>query len=357
MSQANGEQASTLPREACVHQDNGEQGCSDWASNGGGTVVHQEVVHRPGAPEAIHQICRPQQKQTVAWQETTTWLACPQSNLPICIRDEPDIDGPRTEGFLVPGEAFRVCQERPGRDSVLYLELADGRGWAFDRKLDGRVMCVRLSDVDLRLQSWNVTEKYVLDSSATESQAPQPRAYIFDHIRLKATHPQDYIVDNSILKADSPGLGYFFSKNLDDPAGMFMYKSWGTTVTGVDEGDGWLQVGDRYLPLTFNGIRVLTPKALQKLNKLEVDCQDERPVQDHDTLKEEAALPCGGLCCRPVARRGATAQEGCEPYPMVLDGAVPVPSTNGTATGSTHGSQTMPLTDGRTSRLLSRTPL
>mmetsp|Transcript_88190 Transcript_88190/g.175130 ORF Transcript_88190/g.175130 Transcript_88190/m.175130 type:complete len:355 (+) Transcript_88190:107-1171(+) len=354
MSQGTGKQESTSPREVCMHQGNGEQGCSDWASNGGGTVVHQEGAQSPGVPDTIHHICRPKQKvKTVAWQETTTWLACPQSNLPICIRDEPDINGPRTEGFLVPGEAFCVCEERPGKDDVLYLELADGRGWAFDRKLDGRVMCVRL-------QSWGVNGNYALDSPTTEQQAPHPRNYIVDDIRLKATHPRDYIVDNSILKADSPGLGYFFSKNLDDPAGMFMYKSWGTTVTGVDEGDGWLQVGDRYLPLTFNGIRVLTPKARQ-LHKLEVDAEEERPVQDQGALKDEGTLPCDGFCCRPVEQQEAIVQEGCEPRTLVLDGAMPVPSAGAmpvpSAGGNASGSQTMLLSDGRTSRLLSRTPL
>eukprot|EP00411_Alexandrium_monilatum_P126434 CAMPEP_0175633674 /NCGR_PEP_ID=MMETSP0097-20121207/773_1 /TAXON_ID=311494 /ORGANISM="Alexandrium monilatum, Strain CCMP3105" /LENGTH=317 /DNA_ID=CAMNT_0016939239 /DNA_START=95 /DNA_END=1048 /DNA_ORIENTATION=+ len=36
--------------------------------------------------------------------------------------------------------------------------------------------------------------------------------------------------------------------------------TWGTCVLGVDEGDGWLRVGTKYLPMECSGKCVLTPK-------------------------------------------------------------------------------------------------
>merc|ERR1719394_1318226 len=50
------------------------------------------------------------------------------------IRKEPRMDCPRVRQKLEPGELFCVSEERRGPDGVLYLELADGRGWAFDKK-------------------------------------------------------------------------------------------------------------------------------------------------------------------------------------------------------------------------------
>merc|ERR1712224_930850 len=67
------------------------------------------------------------------------WQYLPVNNLPLDIRCEPDIRGPRTGIDLQPKEIFAVSQKVPSGD-VTYLKMADGRGWVFDRTEKG-VMC------------------------------------------------------------------------------------------------------------------------------------------------------------------------------------------------------------------------
>uniref|UniRef100_A0A7S4R1R5 Ubiquitin-like domain-containing protein n=1 Tax=Alexandrium monilatum TaxID=311494 RepID=A0A7S4R1R5_9DINO len=68
---------------------------------------------------------------------------------------------------------------------------------------------------------------------------------------LRATHSQ--------RSEASPGLGFRCSKDLEDRAGDGAVAAWGATVIGADEGDGWLKVGSRYLPMVLQGIQVLAP--------------------------------------------------------------------------------------------------
>ena len=70
-----------------------------------------------------------------------------------------------------------------------------------------------------------------------------------------------FLVDNSELKAKSKGLAYRSSKDLLDRdvnskrnVAMKNFEPWGSIVHGIDSGDGWIQVGHRYLPAMFNGV-------------------------------------------------------------------------------------------------------
>jgi len=73
--------------------------------------------------------------------------------------------------------------------------------------------------------------------------------------------PKDYMVDNRQLKAKTSGLSYCCSKQPGD-AVAGATALWGTTVSGIDEGDGWLAVTrrgcDRFLPFTLGGVPVLS---------------------------------------------------------------------------------------------------
>jgi len=69
--------------------------------------------------------------------------------------------------------------------------------------------------------------------------------------------PMQFLVDNSMLMANALGLGYRNSKTLDDVSSNGDIAQWGSRVHGVDLGDGWLQVGNRFLPMTVNGKTVL----------------------------------------------------------------------------------------------------
>mmetsp|Transcript_72306 Transcript_72306/g.182335 ORF Transcript_72306/g.182335 Transcript_72306/m.182335 type:complete len:476 (+) Transcript_72306:72-1499(+) len=61
----------------------------------------------------------------------------------IDVRAQPKIDGPRVKKRLESGDIFCVSEERPGAEGVTFLQLADGRGWLFDRKPGVGVMCKR----------------------------------------------------------------------------------------------------------------------------------------------------------------------------------------------------------------------
>lgn len=52
----------------------------------------------------------------------------------LAIRSSPGVDAPTTGGSLGSGEVFAVKEESPGANGVLFLRLADGRGWVFDRR-------------------------------------------------------------------------------------------------------------------------------------------------------------------------------------------------------------------------------
>lgn len=71
------------------------------------------------------------------------WIYAPADGKPISVRVAPDIDAPRTDFLVEAGAAFEAADERPGERGVLYLRLADGRGWLFDRKPGVGVLCVR----------------------------------------------------------------------------------------------------------------------------------------------------------------------------------------------------------------------
>jgi len=72
---------------------------------------------------------------------------------------------------------------------------------------------------------------------------------------------EQYIADNDQLQAQSAGLAYRASKNLEDLLKPDQALLWGTLVTGMDEGDGWLRVGQdeevMFLPMGLQGIKVL----------------------------------------------------------------------------------------------------
>jgi len=74
---------------------------------------------------------------------TTAWRFDAGDGLHMDVRSQPDIEASRTGMYLLPGEEFQVSQELKGRGGVLYLRLADGRGWVFESKPGVGAMCFR----------------------------------------------------------------------------------------------------------------------------------------------------------------------------------------------------------------------
>eukprot|EP00929_Paragymnodinium_shiwhaense_P111435 TRINITY_DN7948_c0_g1_i3.p1 TRINITY_DN7948_c0_g1~~TRINITY_DN7948_c0_g1_i3.p1 ORF type:complete len:703 (+),score=76.57 TRINITY_DN7948_c0_g1_i3:1133-3241(+) len=73
------------------------------------------------------------------------WVYRPADGLPIAVRSQPWIDSARTGRRIAAGETFRVTETLPGQDNVLYLRLAGGDGWLFDRKPGVGIMCVQIA--------------------------------------------------------------------------------------------------------------------------------------------------------------------------------------------------------------------
>jgi len=72
------------------------------------------------------------------------WRYNPRDDLPIFIREGPDVNAPRKQEAIYPGDTFYVSEERRGQDGILYLALADGHGWLFDSKPGVGKLCERL---------------------------------------------------------------------------------------------------------------------------------------------------------------------------------------------------------------------
>lgn len=76
--------------------------------------------------------------------------------------------------------------------------------------------------------------------------------------------PVQYFVDNSNMHHRGPGVMYRLSKNVSHIAGKDHYAAWGSTVSGVSAGDGWVKVGERYLPTMVHGVLVLVKKDVRR---------------------------------------------------------------------------------------------
>jgi len=91
--------------------------------------------------------------------------------------------------------------------------------------------------------------------------APDPAAAAADELVFAARSMKarrfSYVVDNSKLQSESKVLSYSFTKSLWDKVPAEYGAPWGCTVQGVEDGDGWLRVGHRYLPMELDGMPVL----------------------------------------------------------------------------------------------------
>eukprot|EP00929_Paragymnodinium_shiwhaense_P056627 TRINITY_DN28343_c0_g1_i1.p1 TRINITY_DN28343_c0_g1~~TRINITY_DN28343_c0_g1_i1.p1 ORF type:complete len:592 (-),score=164.84 TRINITY_DN28343_c0_g1_i1:78-1853(-) len=75
---------------------------------------------------------------------------------------------------------------------------------------------------------------------------------------LAVSEKASFLVDNSELKASSVGIGYRSRKDMNAMIGAKVHAKWGSTVTGVDEGDGWVKFAEgKYLPVEVQGKRIL----------------------------------------------------------------------------------------------------
>lgn len=66
-----------------------------------------------------------------------------------------------------------------------------------------------------------------------------------------------YLVFNEDLANRTSGLAFRLCKRRKHKDNLVKGPRWGTTVRGVDHGDGWLRVGERFLPMALHGKQVV----------------------------------------------------------------------------------------------------
>lgn len=74
-------------------------------------------------------------------QAKSTWRYNPPESKPMSIRKEPG--GLKSSEMLQPGTVFTALEEKKGEDGILYLKLADGRGWVMEAAPGVGALCVR----------------------------------------------------------------------------------------------------------------------------------------------------------------------------------------------------------------------
>eukprot|EP00419_Tripos_fusus_P042392 CAMPEP_0172791164 /NCGR_PEP_ID=MMETSP1074-20121228/208330_1 /TAXON_ID=2916 /ORGANISM="Ceratium fusus, Strain PA161109" /LENGTH=505 /DNA_ID=CAMNT_0013628221 /DNA_START=23 /DNA_END=1540 /DNA_ORIENTATION=+ len=75
--------------------------------------------------------------------ETTLWRYVPEDTTALAIRTAPDVNAKRSDFVLQPKEVFGVSEASLRNNSVTFLKLADGRGWAFDSDPQVGTLCVQ----------------------------------------------------------------------------------------------------------------------------------------------------------------------------------------------------------------------
>eukprot|EP00929_Paragymnodinium_shiwhaense_P015035 TRINITY_DN123032_c0_g1_i1.p1 TRINITY_DN123032_c0_g1~~TRINITY_DN123032_c0_g1_i1.p1 ORF type:complete len:398 (-),score=70.78 TRINITY_DN123032_c0_g1_i1:107-1168(-) len=96
-------------------------------------------------------------------------------------------------------------------------------------------------------------------TAAAEDASSQAAAPAVQETKTAPPREVRLLVDNELLHSPHQGIVYRRSKNMTDYDSASRYALYGSVVTGYDEGDGWLKVGDLYLPSKIDGVRVLTP--------------------------------------------------------------------------------------------------
>ncbi|CAK9105589.1 Chaperone protein DnaJ [Durusdinium trenchii] len=113
-----------------------------------------------------------------------------------------------------------------------------------------------------------------------EDDEQQSEDEIIRPARARTERVKEYVVDNSQLQADAPGVAYRFSCQLDDRDERRPVAAWGSIVSGEDASEGWVRVGDRFLPMEVNECRVLVRRNPSKF-------RGEKRLEDLDESEED----------------------------------------------------------------------
>jgi hypothetical protein len=152
--------------------------------------------------------------------------------------------------------------------------------------------------------------------------------------KFHATFPRGlvYIVHNGQLNSTSAGLGYRPVKDLT--AAVQSSAAWGSKVQGVEQDDGWLKVGTKYLPLKVDGKVVLYAESAGPPPEVEEATAKVEEAQSSgffhsvahmlhmDSTSPKAPEPNGGS--PKVNSMGVPARGQSEAYPKAGSGSTQV---------------------------------
>lgn len=74
--------------------------------------------------------------------------------------------------------------------------------------------------------------------------------------KSKTSKIDRFLVDNTMLKARTAGISFRTCKDLS--AKDTECAEWGSVIEGFDEGNGWLRIGSRFMPMIVQDLPVLT---------------------------------------------------------------------------------------------------
>lgn len=129
-------------------------------------------------------------------------------------------------------------------------------------------------------------------------EVPQCRELASSLLATHSPHPLDppgsceklFLVYNAELAARTNGLGYRVNKFKKHKDTRVPGPRWGTTIRGVDQGDGWVRVGDRYLPVKLHGQPVLHEQE-EPLPEAEAEARVSSTSTPSSSAPSSAALP------------------------------------------------------------------
>lgn len=103
------------------------------------------------------------------------WRFQPRQRGALVLRVRPGLDSPRSNQKSYPGDSFVVSEQRKGPSDLVFLKLADGRGWAFNRSPDVGTLCVPRPARKDRLAPYRLPEGVRLPGKLRQDQAIRSR--------------------------------------------------------------------------------------------------------------------------------------------------------------------------------------
>jgi Ca2+-binding EF-hand superfamily protein len=129
-----------------------------WAKAKAGAEKEKEKEKAPAngaAPGAAVKRKEPE-------ENVTYWKYFAADGKPIGIRKLPGVEAERTGALLQSGEVFSVVEEKlgSGEAGIIFLKLANNKGWLFDRKPGVGVLCFQATaDEEAKRRRWSANDE------------------------------------------------------------------------------------------------------------------------------------------------------------------------------------------------------